>query len=73
MLSRRATTRGVHYVEVGYLQRLVLTVDKTLFDDEVYFWKNAMGMRVTRESTGGVNGKSVILAFGQETLTADDG
>lgn len=58
--------------EVAYLQRVVLTVDKALFDDEIYFWKNAMGMRVTREVTGD-EGKSVILAFGQETLDADDG
>lgn len=58
--------------EVAYLQRLVLTVDKALFDDEIYFWKNAMGMRVTREVRGD-EGKSVILAFGQETLDADDG
>ena len=53
--------------EVAYLQRVVLTVDKELFDDEIYFWKNAMGMRVTREVTGAA-GKSAVLAFGQETL-----
>ena len=58
--------------EVGYLQRVVLTVDKELFDDEIYFWKNAMGMRATREVKGD-EGKSVIFAFGQETLDADDG
>lgn len=57
---------------MAYLQRLVLNVDKSLFDDEIYFWKNAMGMRVTREVRGDT-GKSVILAFGQETLDADDG
>jgi len=64
--------------EVPYLQRVVLTVDKALFDDEIYFWKNAMGMRVTREvnadaALGTGSGKSVIFAFGQETLGADDG
>ena len=58
---------------MGYIQRLVLTVDKELFDDEIYFWKNAMGMRVTREVKGDGGRKSVIFAFGQETLNADDG
>lgn len=58
----------------GYLQRLVLVVDKDLFDDEVYFWKNAMGMRVTRERQGVDNvGRTVVFAYGQETLRADDG
>ena len=63
--------------DAGYLQRIVLVVDKDLFDDEVYFWKNAMGMRVTRErkdvegQQGG--GRCVVFAYGQETLTADDG
>ena len=49
-------------------------MDKDLFDDEVYFWKNAMGMRVTRERQGvdGV-GRTVVFAYGQETLRADDG
>ena len=62
--------------DAGYLQRIVLTVDKDLFDDEVYFWKNAMGMRVTRERTGAEGlggGRCVVFAYGQETLTADDG
>ena len=31
--------------QVNYLQRIVLNVDKDLFDDEIYFWKNAMNMR----------------------------
>lgn len=62
--------------DAGYLQRIVLVVDKDLFDDEVYFWKNAMGMRVTRErkDVEGLNGgRCVVFAYGQETLTADDG
>ena len=62
--------------DAGYLQRIVLTVDADLFDDEVYFWKNAMGMRVTRERKGveGLGGgRCVVFAYGQETLTADDG
>ena len=64
----------VQNASTGYLQRLVLVVDKDLFDDEVYFWKNAMGMRVTRERTGVDNvGRTVVFAYGQETLRADDG
>lgn len=78
--------------DVCYLQRLVFTVDDALWDDELYFWKNAMGMRVTREvfdpassspsSEREVNRSkqqqhtrptSVVLAFGQEFLDADDG
>ena len=34
--------------DIAYLQRIVLTVDANVWDDELYFWKNAMGMRVTR-------------------------
>ena len=52
--------------DAGYLQRIVLTVDKDLFDDEVYFWKNAMGMRVTRErkDVEGLNGgRCVVLSL----------
>ena len=64
----------VQNASTGYLQRLVLVVDKDLFDDEVYFWKNAMGMRVTRERQGVDNvGRTVVFAYGQETLRADDG
>ena len=61
--------------DAGYLQRIVLTVDADLFDDEVYFWKNAMGMRVTRERKGAADGggRCVVFAYGQETLAADDG
>ena len=77
--------------DVCYLQRLVFAVDDALWDDELYFWKNAMGMRVTREvfdpasssasSEREVNRSkqqqtrptSVVLAFGQEFLDADDG
>ena len=29
--------------DVCYLQRLVFAVDDALWDDELYFWKNAMG------------------------------
>ena len=36
--------------DIAYLQRIVLTVDANVWDDELYFWKNAMGMRVTRET-----------------------
>ena len=54
--------------DIAYLQRIVLTVDANVWDDELYFWKNAMGMRVTRETADGA-----CLAFGQETLGADDG
>jgi hypothetical protein len=34
--------------ETNYLQRLKFAVEDALFDDEIYFWKNAMGGRVTR-------------------------
>jgi len=51
--------------QVNYLQRIVLNVDKDLFDDEMYFWKNAMNMRVTRVETGGDGRRSVFFAFGQ--------
>ena len=69
----------------NYAQRIVLEVDENLWEDEIYFWKNAMGMRVTRvdevaekkEEGGGTAGggkpKAAFLAFGQETLDADDG
>ena len=54
--------------DIAYLQRIVLTVDANVWDDELYFWKNAMGMRVTRETADGA-----CLAFGQETLGAGGG
>ena len=51
-----------------------------MMEDEIYFWKNAMGMRVTRvdevaekKEEGGGKPKAAFLAFGQETLDADDG
>ena len=71
----------------NYAQRIVLEVDENLWEDEIYFWKNAMGMRVTRvdevaekkeegggtRTAGGGKPKAAFLAFGQETLDADDG
>jgi len=61
--------------ETTYLQRLVFGVSEALWEDETYFWKNAMGCRVTRELLG-EDGETVVgvcLAFGQESLRADDG
>ena len=62
--------------ELPYLQRLAFSVRDELWEDEIYFWKNAMGCRVTRELYGGADGKAivgVVLAFGQESLNVDDG
>ena len=62
--------------ELPYLQRMAFSVRDELWEDEIYFWKNAMGCRVTRELYGGADGKTVagvVLAFGQESLNADDG
>ena len=62
--------------ELPYLQRVAFAVRDDLWEDEIYFWKNAMGCRVTRELYGGADGKTVagvVLAFGQESLSADDG
>ena len=62
--------------DLPYLQRVAFAVRDDLWEDEIYFWKNAMGCRVTRELYGGADGKTVagvVLAFGQESLSADDG
>ena len=60
--------------DVNYLQRLRFSIADDLWEDEVYFWKNAMGCRVTREILDDKNYViGVCLAFGQESLTADDG
>lgn len=62
--------------ELPYLQRMVFAVRDELWEDEIYFWKNAMGCRVTRETRDEANGTTVtgvVLAFGQESLSADDG
>ena len=61
--------------ELPYLQRLAFSVRDELWEDEIYFWKNAMGCRVTRETrdSAGETVTGVVLAFGQESLSADDG
>ena len=61
--------------ELPYLQRMVFAVRDELWEDEIYFWKNAMGCRVTRETrdSAGETVTGVVLAFGQESLSADDG
>ena len=56
--------------KTGYTQRVVFNVQE--LDAEVLFWTDACGMRVSRDTGKGAN-RRVVLCFGQETLTQDDG
>jgi len=69
-----STNKAVKSGENKFIQRVVIAVESSKFDDTVDFWTKGLGMKINRKSTDDASGmRTVFVTYGAETLLEDAG